>query len=752
MARNPLRRGGKSSPRRVRTPGGARLFGQPIGTIITRDMLERAQRLAERGANVALDAREASALKANRGPRPVKGVKRADVYRVAGRTKSGKRRAVRPNLGSMPDRPDVPGNVDLPEGHRYHADPIKERAARYIEAVDDAKGEDDLETILDQLDGDGEFSDRQKSFVTNKLLERAVEMDLLPKSIADQFMSDLQGDDDGGPDPKVPDAPEAPQKPAPDAPATPDVPEAKPDVSEAKPEAAQPKRKPSVKHKNVLARAAKSAATVEGVEMLQGRADAWRKEGLLSEKMHADISAVIEARRTEVKAANAPSPEEVAERRKEVQEVLADPGVDLKQLWSLRHNVGLDAKHGIYTPEERDRLISTIDARRKRDFPGSPDVDPNKVRYTPGNLAIEGDDTGALSPKDRNFVINPKDTDDSKHQAHIRELEANPDSTPAGKALAAGAKIKEVEDPDGLEQYIRAHPERFEVVEVGGGNTGAATFSVRDKQHGEVHFFKRGSNDGPVGSTGDSINEVLAGKLGAAAFPDLFLDADFAERPEFGGNPLIRMDHIDERAAVHGSDTIFYDSGARDLSAPMADRKQPLALQLFNYFSNNNDRHDGNIGWFLDSDGKMHIVPTDNGNAFNAYNAYAGENSFDIDDVLKPEEMSYARFMELHLFNEDDPEQNKEVSSIADILFEYAKGDSFDKAALTRDVRQIVETFRKVDIDSIIADLKRRFPNMDDYEAKHMEAAAAIWKNRVTMFDEVEFFEALAKYDASLSA
>ena len=35
-----------ASPDRVRTPEGAKKYGQPIGTVITKDIIERARRLA----------------------------------------------------------------------------------------------------------------------------------------------------------------------------------------------------------------------------------------------------------------------------------------------------------------------------------------------------------------------------------------------------------------------------------------------------------------------------------------------------------------------------------------------------------------------------------------------------------------------------------------------------------------------------------------------------------------------------------
>jgi len=38
-----------------------------------------------------------------------------------------------------------------------------------------------------------------------------------------------------------------------------------------------------------------------------------------------------------------------------------------------------------------------------------------------------------------------------------------------------------------------------------------------------------------------------------------------------------------------------------------------------------------------------------------------------------------------------------------------------------------------VDIDAIIADLLRRFPDMDQYERDHLESAVAIWKARLDM-------------------
>ena len=48
-------------------------------------------------------------------------------------------------------------------------------------------------------------------------------------------------------------------------------------------------------------------------------------------------------------------------------------------------------------------------------------------------------------------------------------------------------------------------------------------------------------------------------------------------------------------------------------------------------------------------------------------------------------------------------------------------------------IQAILDKFRGVDIDAIIADLLRRFPDMDQYERDHLESAVAIWKARLDM-------------------
>jgi len=61
------------------------------------------------------------------------------------------------------------------------------------------------------------------------------------------------------------------------------------------------------------------------------------------------------------------------------------------------------------------------------------------------------------------------------------------------------------------------------------------------------------------------------------------------------------------------------------------------------------------------------------------------------------------------------------------------EGKKWSTAKMLADAQAILDKFRGVDIDAIIADLLRRFPDMDQYERDHLESAVAIWKARLDM-------------------
>ena len=72
-------------------------------------------------------------------------------------------------------------------------------------------------------------------------------------------------------------------------------------------------------------------------------------------------------------------------------------------------------------------------------------------------------------------------------------------------------------------------------------------------------------------------------------------------------------------------------------------------------------------------------------------------------------------------------------------------GKKWNSAKMLADAQAILDRFRAVDIDAIIADLLRRFPDMDQYERDHLESAAVIWKARLDMISPDDVVKAILR-------
>ena len=302
-------------------------------------------------------------------------------------------------------------------------------------------------------------------------------------------------------------------------------------------------------------------------------------------------------------------------------------------------------------------------------------------------------------------------------------------------------EIEKVKNPEGMVEYIHAHPEKYAVNRISNGQV-SECFEVVDRKTGKKYFFKQASNGGAAGMWGDGMNEYLAAQLGRAAFPDLFPEVDFAERPTEGRNPRIRMQHLEEFAK--GADKVYVDARRRGRGAPAAsDPSNPLAIHIFDYLIDQTDRHAGNYGWSQDKNGNVRIIPMDNGAAFHGYNGYLyeagiqnlGQPVLPDDMVATPELVGYERWADVEVYGKDvaHPIGIKGEAMVGEARKAYreAGGGRIDQRKVQADAKKILLAFGKVDIDTILADLYKRFPDLNEYEKQHAEAAAVIWKNRI---------------------
>jgi hypothetical protein len=314
--------------------------------------------------------------------------------------------------------------------------------------------------------------------------------------------------------------------------------------------------------------------------------------------------------------------------------------------------------------------------------------------------------------------------------------ESDPENSPAGKELEDGKRIEDVTDTTGLLGYIADNPEQFEMKtpKVEGGT--AETVIVKDKDNGRLYFFKMAENDPNTHSWGDGVNEVMSGKIAEAAFPGLLPQADFIGTPSDENHGVIRSDHVTQFAKDHGIDvksTAFTMNGFKPDKAAEGEDKRMLALHIFDYLSNQSDRHDAGVSVVTDKKGQQHYIGFDQGGAFHSHDTYLTDTSIAKDDGIEPfppewatdpEGIDYAKWLGV-MTNPKMGNKGGIAHGMTQRLYE-GKEDQ-----LKTDAEEILKQMHEVPLDQLIADLRKRFPNLPGYENGHLEGMARIWKSRL---------------------
>lgn len=686
LARALVEKGIGAKVRRVRTLRGSKVFGQPIGTIITRDMIERAKREGRLGGGERHGAG---------GGRNI-------------RTPVGHKPAVnKPRVG-------VPKKVNHAPKARAKA-PVRDPAIAHESKIRRAQNEKDLISVINDIDADDSLS----ADTADRLLDAAeARFASLNKPKAAPK--------------KAPEKPAA-RKPVPKAPDKPNAPEkAGKERQQGGFDAAKAMELLRVAeradHVDIVERMVdqnKGKMSSEDYDRLK-RAAADRRAKFQREKEEADKKR--QAAEAAERAKN--SPNEVLggyERRMERAMVERDfsevDDIIDEMMWDQR--LSASEKHDFLMKHSWDYRDQVRREKAERN-------DPAEKELVTGDKITPAQRKRLTAAKNNRW----RDAALIRYMARRDALSKKPENTPAGKVLHGGGAIEDVKDPEGLEQYIDAFPDRFVKKTIDAGQVSEA-FTVYDKATKKQYFFKRASNNGAAHMYGDGVNEVMAAQLGRAAFPDIFPNVVFAERPDADGNPLIRMDHIDEFTGEKAHTNAIerwdarrergrFQAVLRD-DYTLGDPTDALTIHIFDYLINQTDRHPGNYGWV---GGKL--VPLDNGAAFHAYDNLVQRNAKGAvpkNFVFEPENVGYGDWAGVYVFNRD-----VQVAKGYYMAMEAAQAYAFNGASrdqIKADAEKVIEKFRKVKYDQIVEMLEKQFPSMSAYEKDHMRAAALIWKKRL---------------------
>lgn len=314
--------------------------------------------------------------------------------------------------------------------------------------------------------------------------------------------------------------------------------------------------------------------------------------------------------------------------------------------------------------------------------------------------------------------------------------EGSPENSPAGKQLENGTRIEDLTDTTGLLGYIADNPDQFDVKapRIEGGS--ADTVIVKDRDNGRLYFFKMAESDPNAGMWGDGINEVMTGQIAEKAMPGLLPQADFVGQPSDTQHTIIRADHVTQFAKDHGVDvksTAFTNNGFKPDKAAVGEDRRMLALHIFDYLTNQSDRHDAGIAVVTDKEGKQHYIGFDQGAAFHAHDTYLtdpkianerGIEPFPQEFATNPEGIDYTKWLGA-MVNPQMGAKGTQAHSMARLLY---KGN---EDQLRKDAEEILKQMHAVPLDQLIADLKKRFPNLPAFEQAHLEGMARIWKSRL---------------------
>lgn len=720
-----------SKIRRVRTSAGMKVFKRPIGTIITRRMYEEAKRAGR--------LTDGDGGGSNAGSR-AQGAARAAGGRPGASARGGKGRAATGGQKAVSATPAA-GTLS-PKGQKYARQIGNKLAPANVDAV------------AARIDNDKTLSPKERAAL---------------KAIAAKKKADLAGK--GGKTP-APTPAKAPEK-ASETPNTPEKPESRPPVKVS----AKTKQKNTDMVRDARSKAEPIFAPEEFMTFgLKGyeRESYPEPEGKLSDNAEYLRSLIWNAKEDghlniveEMFQDRAKNEEPMEVQRylsdlwaDKYEEITGDSTVVWANDWvmkeieaaqkdtsitklSYRHEEFLRRIRDYPYPEAADDLYSLETALFDRE---------QQIRYEAEKNPVDTNPWFTVSAKKKPPVSAPTDAQrdiifSDKDGAQPTKWRFNGDNKPY-EMLKSGGTIEgvyESGDIDGLYEAVFAlgasrRDQRFKIAipedDFGNQLGQGGAMLVTDTKTGKEYFFKKANNgvtEKGIDFRGDAAAEVVSGKFGHAAFPEYFLDVDYA-----GGlaekAPALRMQHANEMGDQVKTNAI----GRWDMDTNLdeflpkdeerLDPKSALAVHIFDYLTNQTDRHPGNYGFARDQNGTPRMIAFDNGASFYSFNTYPlAIDGFDIpDEVLtEPEGVSYEEWSKYYALRGGHASKGRYVAMEAEHAY------AGDLQQLEKDATDIIEKFRSIDADAILADLRRRFPDMDEYEQTHIEANVGIIKSRI---------------------
>lgn len=685
-------------PRRVRTPEGAKIFGQPEGTIITRDMIAAAKNKVKSLSSPRSDGKIGQNLSGTQKPKP--------------------------------------------------AQPL---TAKISDAIDAATDKESLQSVINEFAANHtQFTPQEADALMRKIQTRIDTLRAAKKANA-QPVKPAQKPKQPAPAPKVPPKVETPQKP--ETPKT----DWKAKIGEAK-------------SSEDLKTIQQGLANDTGLSQQDWKKHATALHEKAQELLHAKEGKPTPQKREATKVPDLLNPNytntvdipKVANGRLEAAKMkdwVFDLGVnqDLSQLEWMMDNVEDAAKHAELSPKASDALLTVLNERFKQQADARDQIDIRIMdMQDAGTLPEPSIDkvdpllqTWAQIPMDRIDQGAPEIT--GRMLDDLATKKVSWDSLPISREIAAGTSLDNIKDRKNLLVAVLWDKKNFTTKQPRDAGT-AECFIVTDKRDKSIHFFKAGENGGHTGMYGEDINEVFGSQLGKEAFPDLFLESEALGGMDENVTAVVKTQHLSDFTKRHYggakvetkiSQRWNDDATFKEPDKPsVADPKNPMQILMFDYLTNQTDRHFGNIAVVHGKNGDT-LVPMDQGGGFLANNRYqrdalaAGGVKIDPKHVNAPASVDLPEYLDFI----GKTGCNAAVHELKAALDTH----HINEVEATKLADEVIAKLRAVDYEAIVKRLLESYPDMDLYHRTHLMAGATIWKHRLERLEAKKLIQGVLK-------
>lgn len=271
--------------------------------------------------------------------------------------------------------------------------------------------------------------------------------------------------------------------------------------------------------------------------------------------------------------------------------------------------------------------------------------------------------------------------------------------TPVGRHFAHGGNAWDAPNEQ-LAEFMVSNPQRFSQ-KILKDDYRSQVYQMTDMKTGEKFILKRAEEGGAAKMSGDAAHEVLLAELGDALIPGRAMRTRYAADPSHKQTWLL----FEHAATKFGTQKV---TPAAPGAGGLGNHNEWLAFHLFDFLTNQSDRHFQNWLETRDRDGRRPII-IDNGGAGDAHYGIRGHET-------------YERWLRIgHL--------QAPRAYIGSELREYYRNEGQGPREVERDFDGVMKVIQGINVDERIQKLIDQ-NNLEGRERAYMLAIGALWKKR----------------------